>query len=143
MIVGAPGCEDDYMRRSWKCALPLLLVPAVAVGFAQQAVTMRTPATPLVVHNPHFSIWSFDDALTGGPTRHWTGTEQQLSGSIRIDGRTFRFMGRVPLSDWYDTITGAQEGFQARSVVGGDFIRMLADPATWKKWASASVTQAP
>ena len=60
---------------------------------AQQPITVRTPATPLVVHDPYFSIWSFDDALTGGPTRHWTGSEQQLNGSIRIDGRTFRFMG--------------------------------------------------
>ena len=60
---------------------------------AQEPVTARTPATPLVAHDPYFSIWSLDDRTTDKPTRHWTGSEQQMSGYARVDGKILRFMG--------------------------------------------------
>jgi Domain of unknown function (DUF4965)/Domain of unknown function (DUF5127)/Domain of unknown function (DUF1793)/Domain of unknown function (DUF4964) len=46
---------------------------------------------------------------------------------------------RVPLTDFYETDSGKHRAFQARSVVGGVFIKMLTDEATWKKWAGRAV----
>jgi hypothetical protein len=71
----------------------------------------------------------------------WTAT---LSGN-REEFNTFiaplqRFINespsRVPLTDWYSTADGKQSGFQARSVVGGVYIPLLANPDLWKKWSS-------
>ena len=74
----------------------------------------------------------------------WTIWSATLSGS-RTDFQSFvapvyDFLNttndRNPMSDWYQTKEPRQVGFQARAVVGGVFLPLLADPAIWKKWAS-------
>jgi hypothetical protein len=70
----------------------------------------------------------------------WTAT---LSGSPEefraFVAPLYKFVNetpdRVPLTDWYGTLDGKQRGFQARSVVGGVYIKMLEDAALWKKWS--------
>ena len=76
----------------------------------------------------------------------WTATLAPSPSDFRTIVQTvFSFLNntpdRVPMTDWYDTITAKQVAFQARSVVGGVYIKMLADPAIWKKWASQTALQ--
>lgn len=71
----------------------------------------------------------------------WTATLAESGEDYRffVDP-LYRFAhespSRVPLTDWYWTNDGRQAGFQARSTVGGIYIKMLADPVLWKKWSA-------
>ncbi len=69
----------------------------------------------------------------------WTATLADKSGDFQSFTKPMvDFLAsspdRVPFSDWYDTRTARKVGFQARSVIGGVFMKMLSDSEIWKKW---------
>ena len=87
-------------RKMFLTMLPAMFLlpslgPDTACGQVEGA-SPRPPAVPLITHNPYFSVWSDSDLLTGSPTRHWTGHAQPLAGLVRVDGKTYRVMGRDP-----------------------------------------------
>nr|WP_320057287.1 DUF4965 domain-containing protein [uncultured Bacteroides sp.] len=54
---------------------------------------LRAPAYPLITIDPYTSGWSFTDNLYDGSVKHWTGRDFPLIGVIKVDNRTYRFMG--------------------------------------------------
>lgn len=86
----------DY-RRLGSPLIWFVVVSGALSPFAM-AQTVRPPAVPLITHDPYFSVWSMNDKLTDGPTRHWTRSPQPLLGLARIDGKIYRWMGASPES---------------------------------------------
>jgi hypothetical protein len=80
-------------------------------------------------------VWSFGDRLNGDATRHWTGQTQQLNGLIRVDGKTFRYMGKPSLGG--DTIvpSGERQAYQARFItdkpLSDDWTKPEFDDSQW------------
>jgi len=70
----------------------------------------------------------------------WTATlSDNMSDFMLLFDPVYYFAdktpNRVPVSDWYIVDNAHMVGFQARSVVGGFYIKMLDNKSLWKKWA--------
>lgn len=129
-----PNTWSQKYNLVWDRVLGLNLFPA-AVARKEMAFYRRTQGRyGLALDNRR--LYTKLDWIT------WTAT---LTGS-RVDFEAlidpvFDFLNatphRVPMTDWYWTHDATKTGFQARSVVGGVFLKLLYDDAVWKKWSRA------
>ena len=134
-----PGTWSQKYNLVWDRLLGLNLFPA-SVG-QQEMAFYRSAQGPYGLPLDSRRLYTKLDWIT------WTAT---LTGR-RADFEAlvhpiFTFLNttphRVPMTDWYWTHDATKVGFQARSVVGGVFLRLLYEPAVWKKWAGREQTKA-
>ena len=71
-------------------------MPVALIAAYLAAETLRPPAVPLITCNPNFSIWSGADKATDDVTRHWTRHPNPLVSLVRVDGETYRILGKTP-----------------------------------------------
>lgn len=64
-------------------------------------MNLRYPAIPLVSVDPFLNIWSCSDKLCDDTTRHWTGRRHSLIGLMELDGKPYRFMGKLYADNRY------------------------------------------
>ncbi len=119
-----------------KTLLPILFA---ALGLSALAQEKRAPSYPLITHDPYFSIWSSSDQVNESVTKHWTGAEQSLLGVIKVDGKSFGFLGAMeqvykdilPASD-----AGSAEFKFTQSTPGLNWNSTSFNDADWKSGAA-------
>lgn len=106
---------------------------------------LRAPAYPLVTVDPYFNAWSMTNNLYDDMPRHWTEKEFPIIGVLRVDGKTYRFMGteNLPLKSilptsheekWMGTYTLEQPQ-------GNNWLDVNFDDSSWKKGTAAFGTR--
>jgi hypothetical protein len=133
LAFGSPGTWSQKYNLVWDRLLGINLFPPEVARkeIAYYKTRQNTYGLPLDNRERYTKLdWIY-----------WTATLAENDADFRaFITPTWKFASesesRVPLTDWYFTHDAKQRGFQARSVVGGLFIKMLADPAAWRKWAA-------
>jgi hypothetical protein len=96
----------------------------------------KAPAYPLITHDPYFSVWSFTDKVNESTTRHWTGSDQSLTGFVKVDDQVYRILGSP--EKIYKTILPSGDEAQyevtyTETNPASDWMKPAFDDASWKK----------
>lgn len=84
--------------------LLILLSSFLCISTEGIPLSLRPPATPLIVQSPYLSVWSPADHLYDTSTLHWSGASSTLTGLIVVDNQPFVWMGPAK-SIGYPTVT--------------------------------------
>jgi hypothetical protein len=141
------AAEEDHYRlafdkpHTWSQKYNLVWDKILGLGVFPPAVAQREVAYYKKVMQPYGVPLDSRTRLTKTDWSLWSAT---LAGD-RADFEAFvspiydyldQTSARSPLVDSYVTDDLKSDGMHARPVVGGIFIKMLADREVWKKWAA-------
>ena len=75
---------------------PAAPAPPESPNNPSPTLSIRPPATPLLVRDPYLNLWSMADHPADDWPRTWNGRTRPLSIFARIDGAAFRLVGAAP-----------------------------------------------
>ncbi len=134
------------MRTTLMILIMVLMVPFANASekSVKKEVKLRAPAVPLLSSDPYFGVWSATDKLNESNTVHWTGRKHPLIGALRVDGKSYRFMGMEELSFTPILPTATEQKWVGRYTEkqpGSDWTKIDFDDSKWNEGTGAFGTK--
>ena len=82
------------MRQLFSTLIAIAALASIGCSAPEQVKSdLRAPSYPLITIDPYTSAWSPADNLYDRQIMHWTEKDFPFVGVLRVDGKTYRFMG--------------------------------------------------
>ena len=101
---------------------------------------LRAPAYPIINIDTYTNAWLFGDTLYKHHLSHWTGRNFPLLGVIRVDGKSYRFMGMEDTQLKPVERTSQHEGWMAKYLnekPSGNWTERDFDDSKWNEALAA------